>query len=83
MKSRFLETLSKNGDSIVEFKDRSEPIGCTVDFNNKYIKSIKKPFLKDFNKGILVFSWTDNQYKLLEPENIWKITPLAKVLNNV
>lgn len=85
-KNRYLTALIKNGDSIVTLRKPgiSEPehICCTIDFDNKYIKQFKKGYVSNFNKTILVFSWTDNGYRVLDPEQITNITPLEKILNN-
>lgn len=82
MKNKLLSILQKNGDSIVELKPTKEYICCTIDFNNKYIKAKKKKYVPNFNSSILVFSWSDFDFKILNPNDIGEIIPLEKVLNN-
>ena len=58
------------------------PIVVTTDFNLDYIRKKKNRRLPKGN-GILVFSWTDDNFKVIFPEYIKNISPLSDVLNNV
>lgn len=77
-----LNMLKRNGDSTITLNTGEVPIVATVDFNVDYIKSKKNRRLPKGN-GILIFSWTDDNFKIIYPEHIKNIQPLSDVLNNV
>jgi len=79
-KNKALALLGQAGDAIITLK--GEDIGVTIDFKNKYIRSRgKRPWPGKSGK-IVVFSWTDNRYRLLDPIEIFKITALSTILRN-
>lgn len=77
-----LNLLRKNGDSTITWNRNMNPIVVTTDFNLDYIRKKKNRRLPKGN-GILVFSWTDDNFKVIFPEYIKNISPLSDVLNNV
>lgn len=82
-KKKALFLLQEYGDSVVDFTAGIAPIVCTTDFNNKYIRSIKKTKRFSLKGSILVFDWTNNCFSALEMKDIKKISPLSSILNNV
>lgn len=81
MKNKHLAALVRNGDSVVGIKG-GDYICCTVDFNDKYIAKKPKKYIPNFKNNILVFSWSDDNYRVLIPNQITEIIPLEKVLRN-
>lgn len=81
-KKRALYLLNEYGDAIVDFVGRKDSIVVTSDFNNKYIRSIKRTQRFSLKGNILVFSWTDNEFTILPIKEVRNITPLANVLGN-
>ncbi len=78
-----IKLMVEYGDFIIDYMyGRLEPVVCTTDFKNKYIKNIRRN--KRFNlKGcILVFNWTDNEFQAIPTSDIFKVTPLSSILNN-
>ena len=81
-KNRVLALIGQAGDAIVSIRKEPEAVAVTIDFKNKYIRSKgKRPWPGKSGK-VVVFSWTDNRYRLLEPADIQKITPLSTILRN-
>ena len=75
-----LALLGQAGDAIITVD--KEDICVTIDFKNKYIRSRgKRPWPGKSGK-IVVFSWTDNRYRLIEPLEVFKVTPLSTILRN-
>lgn len=89
-KSKLLNILGKNGDSILTVKtidneSKKKEVICiavTTDFKNEYIKSLKK---RKFNTdgNVLVFSWTENRFRIINALDVLKIEPLSNILKNV
>lgn len=78
-----ISMLRNFGDAIVDFRDRRDPILCTIDFSNKYIKKEKRDNKHNLKGGILVFDWTNYKYDVLKVNEIYSITALADILQNV
>lgn len=79
-----LSMLKNFGDAVIEFKDRHrEPVACTLDFSNKYIKRVKRDIKQSLKGGILVFDWTNYKYDVIKVSDIWNITPMSDILQNV
>jgi len=79
-KNVVLSSLRKSGDAVITVAGKN--ILATIDFDNKYIKSKRRQFVKFTRDNILVFNWTDNKFDLLNAKDIKYINPLQKVLNN-
>lgn len=84
MKYAVLSRMRKNGDSIIEFRDKDiEPILATTDFRNKYIRRVKGNKRFNYDKdNILVFDWTNYCFGIINPADVVYITPLAQMLKN-
>lgn len=80
-KFQCLKLLEYQGDSIVGLKGE-EDICATTDFSNKYIRRQRFKRYKLEKDKILVFSWTDWKFKMLEVKNIRNIKPLSEILGN-
>jgi len=80
-KFNILNALKIHSDILIELRD-GEAILCTADFRNKYIRKKRKPKFMFRDRTILIFSWTDNQYKVIDPSKIRTWQPLSKILRN-
>jgi hypothetical protein len=83
-KNQIIQKLHTFGDAIVDFKDKSkEPIAVTINLKEKYIKSkLRKNFVKRDKNMVTVWSWSDDQVVNIQPNSVYKLTPLSKILNN-
>ena len=78
-----INLMKRCGDGVITFIDRTiEPIMATIDFNVPYIRTKRNRRLPKGN-NILVFSWTDDTFKVIQPKEIKSITPLSDILENV
>jgi hypothetical protein len=84
-KDDFIKRVTTAGDAIVTYRSqnsrRLKYNVCTMDFDNKYIQS-KKNRAKPNQKQVLLFCWDTDSYRLLAPDNVTSIVPLAKILRN-
>lgn len=53
---------------------------ATMNFSTPYIKAFARP-QREKDK-VLVFSWTENKYRQVEPKTIKSLFPLSQVLQN-
>ena len=84
-KKEFIDAVSRHGDAIITYRStNSKKLKynvCTLDFSTPYIQS-KKNRAKETDSNVLLFCWDTDSYRLLRPDNITSIVPLASVLRN-
>ena len=84
-KKEFKEAVSRHGDAIITYRStNSKKLKynvCTLDFSTPYIQT-KKNRAKETDTNVLLFCWDTDSYRLLRPENVTSIVPLASVLRN-
>ena len=86
MKKEELADLVKDcGDAIITYRsENSNKLKynvCTLDFSTPYIQD-KKNRAKESDSTLLLFCWDTDSYRLLKPENVTSVIPLASVLQN-
>lgn len=84
-KNYLIKTMKAYGDFVIDFYgDRigEQSICATIDFDNKYIRSIRRTERFSFKGNILVFDWTNNKFDAIPLNKIKKVTPLASILQN-
>ena len=86
MKKEDLADLVKDcGDAIITYRsENSNKLKynvCTLDFSTPYIQD-KKNRAKESDSTLLLFCWDTDSYRLLNPENVTSVIPLASVLQN-
>mgnify|MGYP000999475206 FL=1 len=86
MKKEELADLVKDcGDAIITYRsENSNKLKynvCTLDFSTPYIQN-KKNRAKESDSTLLLFCWDTDSYRLLKPENITSVVPLASILQN-
>ena len=84
-KKEFIDAVSRHGDAIITYRStNSKKLKynvCTLDFSTPYIQT-KKNRAKESDNNVLLFCWDTDSYRLLRPENVTSIVPLASVLRN-
>ena len=84
-KQDLAELVSEYGDAIITYRsENSKKLKynvCTLDFSTEYIKK-KKNRAKESQGTLLLFCWDTDSYRLLKPENITSVVPLASILKN-
>lgn len=84
-KEELRKQLEKAGDGIITYRSpKSKKVKyniCTVDFSTPYIKD-KSNRAKEDENSLLMFCWDTDSYRLMKPENVTSVTPLANILRN-
>ena len=84
-KDDFVKKLNDAGDAIVTYRSqnsrRLKYNVCTMDFDNKHIQT-KRNRAKPSQRQVLLFCWDTDSYRLLMPDNVTSIVPLAAILKN-
>lgn len=84
-KDEFIKQVTEAGDAVITYRSqnsrRLKYNVCTLDFDNKYIQT-KRNRAKPNPKQVLLFCWDTDSYRLLQPDNVTSIVPLAKILKN-
>jgi|TARA_R110000751_G_scaffold96254_2_gene187801 hypothetical protein len=86
VKKEELRTLvTEYGDAIITYRSQNSKKlkynVCTLDFSTTYIVS-KKSRAKETAETLLFFCWDTDSYRLLRPESVTSVVPLASLLNN-
>lgn len=83
-KQTIITLLKAHGDAAVEFykKVGKESIVVTTEFNNAYIKRKGKRPKLDIKRVVMVWSWTDDKYIKIIPDEVKTIIPLNTILGN-
>ena len=73
------------GDAIVTYKSpksrKTKYNICTLDFSTPYIQE-KSNRAKEDDNTLLMFCWDTDSYRLMKPENVTSVVPLANILRN-
>ena len=73
------------GDAIVTYKSpksrKTKYNICTLDFSTPYIQE-KSNRAKEDDSSLLMFCWDTDSYRLMKPENVTSVVPLANILRN-
>ena len=84
-KEELAKLVDEYGDAIITYRsENSKKLKynvCTLDFSTPYIQG-KKNRAKETDSNVLLFCWDTDSYRLLRPDNITSIVPLASVLRN-
>ena len=82
-KWKFKEIVSEYEDAVITYRSTNtrklKYNVCTLNFDNKYIKS-KKNRAAESDDTVLLFCWDTDSYRLLKPANITNIVPLQSIL---
>jgi hypothetical protein len=84
-KEELRKSIEDAGDAIITYKSpNSKKVKynvCTVDFTTPYIRD-KSNRAKEDDDTLLMFCWDTDSFRLMKPENVKSVVPLAAVLKN-
>lgn len=73
------------GDAVITYKSpNSKKVKynvCTLDFSTPYVKN-KSNRAKEDDESLLMFCWDTDSFRLMKPENVKSVVPLASILRN-
>ena len=84
-KEELARLVDEYGDDVITYRsENSNKLKynvCTLDFSTPYIQQ-KKNRAKESNSTLLLFCWDTDSFRLLKPQNVTSVVPLASVLKN-
>ena len=84
-KEELARLVDEYGDAVITYRsENSNKLKynvCTLDFSTPYIQQ-KKNRAKESEQTLLLFCWDTNSFRLLKPQNVTSVVPLASVLKN-
>ncbi len=84
-KEELARLVDEYGDAVITYRsENSNKLKynvCTLDFNTPYIQQ-KKNRAKETEQTLLLFCWDTDSFRLLKPQNVTSVVPLASVLKN-
>jgi|TARA_A100001015_G_C14837128_1_gene650925 hypothetical protein len=84
-KEDLAKLVTEYGDAVITYRsEKSKKLKynvCTLDFSTPYIQQ-KKTRTKESNSTLLLFCWDTDSYRLLKPDNVTTVVPLASILKN-
>ena len=84
-KEALAKLVTEYGDAIITYRsENSKKLKynvCTLDFSTPYIQD-KKNRAKGSEGTLLLFCWDTDSYRLLKPEHVTSVVPLASILKN-
>ena len=82
-KEQLIDTVKSYGDAIITYRSaESKKLKynvCTLDLDNDYIRT-KQNRARETDSTVLLFCWDVDAYRLLNPESITSVVPLASAL---
>jgi len=84
-KEELARLVDEYGDAVITYRsENSNKLKynvCTLDFSTPYIQQ-KKNRAKESEQTLLLFCWDTDSFRLLKPQNVTSVVPLASVLRN-
>ena len=84
-KEELAQLVNEYGDAVITYRsENSNKLKynvCTLDFSTPYIQQ-KKNRAKESEQTLLLFCWDTDSFRLLKPQNVTSVVPLASVLKN-
>ena len=84
-KEELARLVDEYGDAVITYRsENSNKLKynvCTLDFTTPYIQQ-KKNRAKESDQTLLLFCWDTDSFRLLKPQNVTSVVPLASVLKN-
>ena len=84
-KEELARLVDECGDAVITYRsENSNKLKynvCTLDFSTPYIQQ-KKNRAKESEQTLLLFCWDTDSFRLLKPQNVTSVVPLASVLKN-
>jgi len=84
-KQELARVVHSYGDAIITYRsEHSKKLKynvCTLNFTTPHIQK-KKNRAKETDDTLLFFCWDTDSYRLLRPESVSSVVPLASILKN-
>lgn len=84
-KEELADLVNDYGDAVITYRsENSNKLKynvCTLDFSTPYIQG-KKNRAKENPETLLLFCWDTDSFRLLKPNNVTSVVPLASILKN-
>lgn len=84
-KEKLRQLMEDAGDAVITYKSpNSKKVKynvCTLDFSTPYVKN-KSNRAKEDDESLLMFCWDTDSFRLMKPENVKSVVPLASILRN-
>ena len=84
-KEELAHLVNEYGDAVITYRsENSNKLKynvCTLDFSTPYIQQ-KKNRAKESEHTLLLFCWDTDSFRLLKPQSVTSVVPLASVLKN-
>lgn len=84
-KEKLRQLMQDAGDAVITYKSpNSKKVKynvCTLDFTTPYVKN-KSNRAKEDDESLLMFCWDTDSFRLMKPENVKSVVPLASILRN-
>jgi len=84
-KDELRKLLEDAGDAVITYKSpnskKTKYNICTLDFSTPYIQE-KTNRAKEDDNTLLMFCWDTDSYRLMKPDNVTSVVPLANILRN-
>ena len=84
-KEELARLVDEYGDAVITYRsENSNKLKynvCTLDFSTPYIQQ-KKNRAKESEQTLLLFCWDTDSFRLLKPQYVTSVVPLASVLKN-
>ena len=84
-KEELARLVDEYGDAVITYRsENSNKLKynvCTLDFSTPYIQQ-KKNRAKESDQTLLLFCWDTDSFRLLKPQTVTSVVPLASVLKN-
>ena len=84
-KEELARLVDEYGDAVITYRSENSNKFkynvCTLDFSTPYIQQ-KKNRAKESEQTLLLFCWDTDSFRLLKPQNVTSVVPLASVLKN-
>lgn len=84
-KEELARLVDECGDAVITYRsENSNKLKynvCTLDFSTPYIQQ-KKNRAKESEQTLLLFCWDTDSFRLLKPQSVTSVVPLASVLKN-
>lgn len=84
-KEELIKLMDHAGDAVISYKSENSKKTkyniCTLDFTTPYIQK-KNNRVQEDDSTLLMFCWDTDSYRLMKPENVVSVVPLANILKN-
>lgn len=85
-KEEFCSLLETYGDAVVNYRsvttNKLKYSVVTTNFHTDYIRKKYKKLKNVNEKNVVVFSWDEDRYKVINPDNITSVVPVSNMIGS-